>query len=105
MSPGRPPKAEPADIAKHIVASGLDAVLYPGDQVVEGDLSHPVLDTAMGRPAHGALDQQMRVAGVLDATAVTLLEPERHAEVRGLMERHHRARILPVSSANTGFTS
>jgi hypothetical protein len=47
----------------------------------------------------------MRVAGVLDATAVILLEPERHAEVRGLMERHHRARILPVSSANTGFTS
>jgi hypothetical protein len=90
MPQRRPPKAELADIAEHIVAGGHGAVLDPGNQIVEGALAHRVLDAAMPGRANSALDQQTRGAGSLGATAVILLKPERHAEIRSFVERHHR---------------
>src|SRR5215469_9141799 len=32
----------------------------------------------------------MRGAGTVGATAVIVLKPERHSEIRGFVERHHR---------------
>ena len=40
--------------------------------------------------AHRALHQKMRGPGLLDTAAVILLQPERYAEIRRLVDRHHR---------------
>ena len=61
MPQRRPPKAELADIAEHIVAGGHGAVLDPGNQIVEGGLAHRVLDAAMPGRANSALDRRRKV--------------------------------------------
>src|ERR1700730_6710368 len=90
MPQWRPPNAELADVSEHIIAGRLGAVLDPGDKIVKGGLSHRVLDPTMPGLEYRALHQKMRRPGLLDASAVTLLQRERDAESRRLVDRHHR---------------
>jgi len=90
MPQRRPPKAELADIARAHRRRRARCRSRPSNQIVEGGLAHRVLDAAMPGRANSALDQQTRGGGSLGATAVILLKPERHAEIRSFVERHHR---------------
>src|SRR6516164_6151544 len=53
MPQRRPPKAELADIAEHIVAGGHGAVLDPGDQIVEGSLAIPGISSLLSLEGRG----------------------------------------------------
>src|SRR5216683_928164 len=91
----RPTQTELRNIAEHVVARGNRAVFDPCDKIVEGGIALPVDEPAMSDRAQRALDQQMRRAGALGAPPVILLQPERDAEIRRLVERHHRHLDLP----------
>src|SRR5213082_1419275 len=77
----RPAQAELADMSEYIVAFRHGALLDPRHEIIEGGLAHRILDAAMSGPAHCALHQKRRRAGLLRAPAIILLEPERHPEI------------------------
>ena len=78
-----------------MIALGHFVFFDPCDQIDERWLPFGAGKSTMsGRPS-GALNQEMRCTGLVGALSVVLLEPEGHAKVRGLVERHDRNLNLP----------
>src|SRR6516225_800598 len=90
-----PPQSELGDISQYMIALGHFVFFEPCDQIDERRLPLGTGKSTMSGCPSGALNQEMRCTGLVGALSVVLLEPEGHAEVRGLVERHDRNCDLP----------
>jgi hypothetical protein len=62
MADARPSQAEGRYIGReYVVAVGLDSLVDPRDEVVEGLLTHLSVERAVARPPHRPLHEQMAV--------------------------------------------